>query len=266
MILERSFHICSNWVNFSPTFFFSVFSGRHWVSLGPVCKGLMPFFLAKAIGVDFQRRNHAWLSTSCWGLGSAESCDAHPIGCFSYWFNWFTVNMFEPTTRLGKNDHFTTYLSYMFAGYIFAGYMYQTAVFGVQESDASQTIALHKSFQNHYLSGGMTSFNHVQPIYAQLLKISWVTSPRKWCSYWLAAQKRSPNEDVPVINSPCGQTGVRNPLLTHKDCEMQIMIQLVSPSTWMCGPHKSDPWFIIHIYIYKYHAYNPIIISGDIHG
>ena len=68
---------------FLQLFFFSVFSGRHWVSLVLSAKGLMPFFLAKAIGVDFQRRNHAWLSTSCWGLGSAESCDAHPIGCFS---------------------------------------------------------------------------------------------------------------------------------------------------------------------------------------
>ena len=106
------------------------------------------------------------------------------------------------------------------------------------------------------LSGGMTSFNHVQPIYAQLLKISWVTSPLIGAATDLLLKKghrqRWVIRSVPVINSPWGQTGVRNPLLTQKDCEMQIMIQLMSPSTWMCGPHKSDPWCIIHVPVYIY--------------
>ena len=145
---------------------FSVFSGLgHWVLSAKVwCHS---FWLKQLGSISKEGTTPGFPQAGVWGQQKAVMLIP---SCFSYWFKWFTVNMFEPTTRLGKNDHFTKYLSY-----IFAGYMYQTAVFGVQDSDASQVHrAENKSFQKHWM---MTSFNHVQPIYAQLLQISWVTSP-----------------------------------------------------------------------------------------
>ena len=70
---------------------------------GPVCKGLMPFFLAKAIGVDFQGRNHTsivgWVNPlGWWKLG----CKTLILVCIG--FNG--LNMFEPTASLAKNDLF----------------------------------------------------------------------------------------------------------------------------------------------------------------